>query len=224
MRRPSCPGRARWDYGWTVIAIAFLTAAVTLGTHAAFGVLLVALVDALSWGRSVVAGAISLTAVLSSLSAAPLGRCSTAGRRASSRAAPCWRRWAWRCPAGASAPWQLYVSMYVYAVLFALGFASRQGVMTTLAAALLHGPAFGTLMGILAAHIALGSALGPYLGGWIFDHAGSYEPAFWLTLVSAAVSVVCVWLAAPRHGKLPLPAHAEDERIAWDSQMARNER
>jgi predicted MFS family arabinose efflux permease len=114
--------------------------------------------------------------------------------------------------------------LYGYAALFALGFASRQGVMTTLAASLFHGPAFGTLMGILAAHIALGSALGPYLGGWIFDHAGSYEPAFWVALGSAALSVVCVWLAAPRHGKLRLSATAEGAGIVWDSHLARNER
>jgi hypothetical protein len=46
-----------------VIAIAFVTTGVTLGTHAAFGVLLLALVDALGWGRSVAAGAISLILV-----------------------------------------------------------------------------------------------------------------------------------------------------------------
>ena len=102
--------------------------------------------------------------------------------------------------------------LYVYAALFALGFASRQGVMTTLAAAILHGPAFGTLMGILAAHIALGSALGPYLGGWVFDHSGSYYPMFACSLVSAAVSLLCVWVAAPRHGRIGVAAPAGESR------------
>jgi MFS family permease len=102
--------------------------------------------------------------------------------------------------------------LYLYAALFALGFASRQGVMTTLAAAILHGPAFGTLMGLLAAHIALGSALGPYLGGWVFDQTGSYYPMFVLSLVSAAISLACVLVAAPRHGRLTTPAPAADSR------------
>jgi len=75
-------------------------------------------------------------------------------------------------------------------------------VMTSLAAALLHGPSFGALMGILAANIALGSALGPFLGGWVFDHTGSYQLAFWLALGSAGASLACVWLAAPRRGRL----------------------
>ncbi|HLH27208.1 MAG TPA: hypothetical protein VK066_32210 [Chloroflexota bacterium] len=75
--------RGRWYYGWTVIGVAFVTTGVTLGTHAAFGVLLVALVDALGWGRSVVAGAISLTAVLWTPSAAPMGaHCGGMGRTA----------------------------------------------------------------------------------------------------------------------------------------------
>jgi MFS family permease len=438
--------RGRWDYGWTVIAVAFVTTGVTLGTHAAFGVLLVALVDALGWGRSVVAGAISLTAVLWTLSAAPMGAA--------------FDRWGARVfagaallaavglvvAAGAREPWQLYLGMgvlagigltplranmqsvvvtnwfvrrrglavgivaagvglgvtvvapltqwvidhagwqaaflvlaaafglgiaplnafvqrarpgdrrreaggthqgagsgdgteaapsgpvarstaspapptpapatgptvraavreprfwmlaagfvfgalplqfllahgvaylvdrgftpalaasvlglsgfatagamvlwgylvdrwggewvytagslalmasigvlfavapgrepllYVYAALFALGFASRQGVMTTLAAALLHGPAFGALMGILAANIALGSALGPFLGGWIFDQTGSYDLAFVVALGSAVLSLTCVWVAAPRHGRVGMPPAAAPER------------
>jgi MFS family permease len=415
----------RWYYGWTVIAVAFLTTAVTLGTHAAFGVLLVALVDAMGWARSVVAGAIALTALLWTASAAPLGAlfdrwgprvvwsgaalvaaagfvvaaaatepwqlylgvgvlagigltplransqavvvanwfvrrrglavgvvasgvgvgvlvvapltqwviehagwraafltlaalfalglaplnalaqrrrpedCGLlpdGGRRAAPPAAPptgptvrvalrhprfwllavgfvlgalplqlllahgvaylvdrgfapglaagvlglsgggtaaamvLWGyvvdRWGgeWAYTAGSLA---LMASigvlfavgpgreplLYAYAALFALGFASRQGVMTTLAAAVLHGRAFGTLMGILAAGIAFGSALGPYLGGWVFDRTGGYYPAFGLALASAAVSLGCVWLAAPRRGRLdapaPAPAHAE---------------
>lgn len=90
--------------------------------------------------------------------------------------------------------------LYVYALTFALGFGSRQGLMAFMAAALLHGRSFGALMGILAAHIALGSAIGPLVGGWLFDATGSYYPAFVVALASAAVSVGCIWLAAPRRG------------------------
>jgi predicted MFS family arabinose efflux permease len=71
-----------------------------------------------------------------------------------------------------------------------------------MAAALVQGPSFGALMGILAAHIALGIAIGPALGGWVFDHTGSYQPAFALALASTAAAVGGVWLAAPRHGRL----------------------
>jgi MFS family permease len=435
-------GRGRWYYGWTVIGVAFVTTGVTLGTHAAFGVLLVALVDALGWGRSVVAGAISLTALLWTLSAAPMGALFDRWGARVFAGAALLAAVGLALAAGAREPWQLYLGMgvlagigltplranmqsvvvtnwfvqrrglavgivaagvglgvtvvapltqwvidhagwqaaflvlaaafglgiaplnafvqrgrpedrgwgsgaggqgkttphalaarnassathsspavqspspgprplapgpsvrsavraprfwslavgfvfgalplqfllahgvaylvdrgfapalaasvlgvsglatagamvlwgylvdrwggewvytagslalmasigvlfavapgrepllYVYAALFALGFASRQGVMTTLAAALLHGPAFGALMGILAANIALGSALGPFLGGWIFDHTGSYTLAFALALGSAVVSLGCVWIAAPRRGRVGMP-------------------
>ncbi|HZU07585.1 MAG TPA: MFS transporter [Chloroflexota bacterium] len=93
----------------------------------------------------------------------------------------------------------------LYAVLFALGFASRQGLHAFMAAALAQGRSLGALMGILATHVAVGSAIGPALGGWVFDHTGSYQPAFALALASAAVAVGCVWLAAPRRGSLVSP-------------------
>jgi MFS family permease len=419
-------GRSGWYYGWTVLAVAFVTTGVTLGTHAAFGVLLVALVDALGWGRSVVAGAISLTALLWTLSAPPMGALFDRWGARVFAGAALLAAVGLAVAAGACEPWQLYLGMgvlagigltplranmqsvvvtnwfvrrrglvvgivaagvglgvtvvapltqwvvdragwqaaflalaaafglglaplnafvqrarpadcglvpygagtargsggggatgpsvrgavreprfwalavgfvfgsfplqfllahgvaylvdrgyaptlaasvlglsglataggmvlwgylvdrwggewvytagslalmasigvllavapgrepllYVYAALFALGFASRQGVMTSLAAALLHGPSFGALMGILAANIALGSALGPFLGGWIFDHTGSYQLAFALALGSAVVSLGCVWVAAPRRGQVGMPPLPAPERRA----------
>jgi MFS family permease len=419
-------GQGGWYYGWTVLAVAFVTTGVTLGTHAAFGVLMVALVDALGWGRGMVAGAISLTALLWALSAAPLGALFDRWGARVFAGAALLAAVGLAVAAGAREPWQLYVGMgvlagigltplranmqsvvvtnwfvrrrglavgivasgvglgvtvvapltqwvidragwqaaflvlaaafglglaplnafvqrarpadcgllpygavaprggsggaaagptvraalreprfwvlgvgfvfgaiplqfllahgvayivdrgfapalaasvlglsglatagamvlwgylvdrwggewvytagslalmasigvllvvapgrepllYVYAALFALGFASRQGVMTSLAAMLLHGPSFGALMGILAANIALGSALGPFLGGWIFDHTGSYDLAFALSLGSAVISLGCVWVAAPRRGQVGMPPISAPERGA----------
>jgi MFS family permease len=92
--------------------------------------------------------------------------------------------------------------LYAFAVLFALGFASRQGLGPFMAAALLRGRSFGMLMGVLVTHMALGVALGPLVGGWVFELSGSYYPAFVLALVSTLAAVVCIWLAAPRRGSL----------------------
>src|SRR5687767_13941787 len=63
----------RWYYGWTVVAIVFLTVSASLGTRAAFGVLLVPVADGLGWSRGMVAGAIALNNVLWAVSAAPVG-------------------------------------------------------------------------------------------------------------------------------------------------------
>ncbi|HLI29227.1 MAG TPA: MFS transporter [Chloroflexota bacterium] len=98
----------------------------------------------------------------------------------------------------------------LYALLFAVGWASRQGLHAFMGAAIGQGRSLGALMGLLAAHIAAGSALGPALGGWAFDATGSYRLALLLGAACAAVATGCIWLAAPRRGvlvaALPPPA------------------
>jgi predicted MFS family arabinose efflux permease len=103
----------------------------------------------------------------------------------------------------------------VLVVVFALGIASRQGLGPLMGAALCRGRSLGALMGILGIATALGVGLGPGVGGWLFDWAGSYQPAFVLTVASTLAAVLCVWLAAPRRGALgasiastPVPASA----------------
>jgi MFS family permease len=92
--------------------------------------------------------------------------------------------------------------VYVYAALYALGFASRQSLHAFMGAAIAQGRSFGALMGILAAHIAAGSALGPALAGWVYDLSGSYRLALAAALACCVVAIGCVWLAAPRRGRL----------------------
>ena len=103
----------RRDFGWVVIAIAFVTTGVTLGTHAAFGVLLVALVDALGWGRGLVAGAISLTALLWAASSAPLGVLFDRWGARTFAAAAVLAAVGFVLAAAATEPWQLYLGMGV---------------------------------------------------------------------------------------------------------------
>ena len=55
---------ATWYHGWNIVGVAFLNVSGGLGTRAAFGVLLVALVETMGWSRGLVAGAISLNALL----------------------------------------------------------------------------------------------------------------------------------------------------------------
>jgi MFS family permease len=66
-------GRVGWYYGWTIVAVACLTAAAGYGTRTAYGVLLVPLADAFGWGRGLAAGALALNALVSALCSAPLG-------------------------------------------------------------------------------------------------------------------------------------------------------
>jgi cyanate permease len=43
-----------------------------------------------------------------------------------------------------------------------------------------------------------GSALGPWFIGVMHDVSGSYALAFWIACGLSALSIVAVWLAAPR--------------------------
>jgi hypothetical protein len=55
--------RARWYYGWTVVAVAFCTVGAGGGLRSAFGVLLVPLASGLGWGRAVPSTAIAVSGV-----------------------------------------------------------------------------------------------------------------------------------------------------------------
>ena len=79
--------------------------------------------------------------------------------------------------------------------LFGYGLATVYGAIP---AELFQGPRFGTIFGTLSSASILGAASGPWLTGAIYDRVGSYAPAFWLSIGLAAVSIACIWLAAPR--------------------------
>ncbi|HZS00480.1 MAG TPA: MFS transporter, partial [Chloroflexota bacterium] len=98
--------------------------------------------------------------------------------------------------------------VYAYPVLLAIGFASRQSLTGVMTAALAAGRSLGAIMGVVAMCLAVGIALGPVLGGWLFDLAGSYQPAFLLAGAFAVLSTLCIWIAAPRRGSLLRPAGA----------------
>jgi MFS family permease len=87
--------------------------------------------------------------------------------------------------------------LYAYAILFALGFASRQSLYPTIAADLFHGRHFGAINGALVGFIGAGNGMGPWLGGYLFDLYGNYTGAFWLANVLAFLSVVLIWIAGP---------------------------
>jgi MFS family permease len=94
------------------------------------------------------------------------------------------------------------VLLYSYTALFALGFASRQGLTASMAGGMMKGPAIGTLMGFVTTSITIGTAIGPLVGGWSFDYLGTYQPALAVSVLCTVVAILCIWLAAPRHGSL----------------------
>jgi MFS family permease len=83
--------------------------------------------------------------------------------------------------------------------LMGYGIGSLYGVISN---EVFAGPRFATIFSILSLGGSMGAAAGPWLTGEIFDRTGSYASAFWLAAVLSLVSIVCIWMAAPRKVRL----------------------
>ncbi len=71
-------------------------------------------------------------------------------------------------------------------------------VMGPIVAEIFEGPHYGTIFGTITVALICGGAAGPYMAGAIHDATGSYRLAFILPIGCCAVSVLAIWLAAPR--------------------------
>lgn len=88
--------------------------------------------------------------------------------------------------------------LYMFAVLFGMGWGANAPLFVATAADLFKGPSFGLLYGLVESLIGLTGAFSAWTGGYIYDTTHSYRPAFILTMISALLSAVFIWLAAPR--------------------------
>src|SRR5262249_2625330 len=79
--------------------------------------------------------------------------------------------------------------------LLGYGMASVFGAIP---AELFEGRRYGAIFGTLNLASNAGAGVGPWVTGLIHDHTGSYAPAFSLGIGLSLVSMVAVWLAAPR--------------------------
>jgi predicted MFS family arabinose efflux permease len=68
----------------------------------------------------------------------------------------------------------------------------------SISADLYKGKGFGLIYGIIEGVIGLGGALGAWVGGYIFDQTQNYFWAFVLAILFNLISILLVWLAAPR--------------------------
>lgn len=101
-----------------------------------------------------------------------------------------------------SHPWLLYV----YAIGFGLGGGLFTPTIYAGAADIFSGRYFGAVAGLLLTGMGVGAVFGPWLGGYIYDVAGTYRPAFLLCIVCIALACLAFWIAAPRKGPTPTPS------------------
>jgi MFS family permease len=88
--------------------------------------------------------------------------------------------------------------LYVYAILFGLGFGARGPIITAIAAQLFPGRRFGAIYGYLSVGNGLGGAIGPWFAGALFDLTGSYRTPFLIATLFCVAGSVCFWLAEGR--------------------------
>ena len=89
-------------------------------------------------------------------------------------------------------------ALYVYAVLFGLGFGARGPIITAIAAQIFPGRRFGVIYGFLSVGNGLGGAVGPWFAGALFDVTGSYRVPFLIATGFCVAGSVCFWLAQSR--------------------------
>jgi MFS family permease len=71
-------------------------------------------------------------------------------------------------------------------------------IFGAMVAELYQGKHFGSIFGTVMLAAICGGALGPWATGALYDAQGSYALAFWICVALSALSVLAVWLAAPR--------------------------
>ena len=90
--------------------------------------------------------------------------------------------------------WLMYLMVGLQGFL-GYGMAS---VLASVPADLFAGKKYGSIFGLLGATSTMGAAIGPWATGVFFDIWGNYDIAFIVAMVFCMISIVAMWMAAPR--------------------------
>ena len=88
--------------------------------------------------------------------------------------------------------------LYLYAVVFAIGYAVSAPLWPVVTSDLFAGRHFGAIYGFINIFNGFGNALGAWLGGYVYDLTGSYAIAFAVAVAGKAASAGALWIVAPR--------------------------
>lgn len=97
-------------------------------------------------------------------------------------------------------PWPVLLYLMVTAQ-GALGY-GLASIFGAIPAELFQGRHYGSVFGVLGLGAGVGAGVGPWMAGVVYDLTGTYAVAFGLAIASSMVSIVAIWLAAPRKVRL----------------------
>ena len=95
------------------------------------------------------------------------------------------------------------IFLYLFALFFGAGWGVTAPMFMSITGDLYKGKNFGLIYGMVEGCIGLGSGLGAWVAGYIFDQTQNYFWAFVLAILLNLVSILLVWLAAPRTTRRP---------------------
>jgi MFS family permease len=91
-----------------------------------------------------------------------------------------------------------FLLLYFFALFFGTGWGATSPMVMSISADLYKGKNFGLIYGIVEGGIGIGGASGAWVAGFIFDRTQNYFWAFVLAILLNLVSILFVWVAAPR--------------------------
>jgi MFS family permease len=88
-------------------------------------------------------------------------------------------------------------SVYLYALLFGIGFGGAIPLNPAIRAQYFGRAAFGKIQGFMAPMTMAGSMIGPFLTGYLFDITGTYRVSFMVTAALTFVAALAIPTARP---------------------------
>jgi MFS family permease len=86
-----------------------------------------------------------------------------------------------------------HLMLWLHACFFGITWGARGPAITAKTADLFGGPRLGTILGVITVGSGLGAGIGAWGAGLLFDLAGTYRPAFVLSIVAYAAGAVAFW-------------------------------
>ncbi|GLQ05531.1 MFS transporter [Sneathiella chinensis] len=122
------------------------------------------------------------------------------------------REWIWTIASGGFALCYFFLLLMEYQAspFFLYGMVLTQGVLGyalasvfgSMPADLFQGRSYGTILGVVSLIALMGGGAGPWVTGLLYDLTGNYRAGFGVALVMCGISILGVWVTAPRKKRL----------------------